>query len=277
MARIQSIGFQVEQILKEVYGIGQSKRERRQESGIRSVENGHQVSDLIHAYKTLSNSRNDLTNLGKFAKKELGIKDMSKISINEVRAWIASKNITYETASNYLSEINKVEKRFDLTREEIKELRAELSKTLKKSEKKTRYYANLDKITVPIRSTPAFELQRDYGLRISPATHINITKQLVGNMLSYQEKSGKWSHKEISKELADKIRAEAKNGRYKMNQKTYDRDIQKAIEKTGQKWNGSHGMRHSFAQNQLAAGKTKKEVSRMLGHKREEITNVYLR
>ena len=59
--------------------------------------------------------------------------------------------------------------------------------------------------------------------------------------------------------------------------KTYSRNLEKAITKSGQKWTGTHGMRHSYAQNQLEAGKTKSEVSQEMGHNREEITDTYLR
>ena len=42
-------------------------------------------------------------------------------------------------------------------------------------------------------------------------------------------------------------------------------------------YNGTHGMRHSYAQEQLSKGLSKAEVSAELGHVREEITNIYLR
>ncbi len=37
-----------------------------------------------------------------------------------------------------------------------------------------------------------------------------------------------------------------------------------------------HGLRHRYAQEERAAGKSLKEVSRLLGHEREEITRVYV-
>ena len=52
--------------------------------------------------------------------------------------------------------------------------------------------------------------------------------------------------------------------------------FQKQIEKSGQKYNGTHGIRHSYAQKMLETH-SKAEVSKELGHTREEITDTYLR
>lgn len=275
--RVGSINHQVGQIIKAHNGIRISKLERRNESGLKSIESGHKVSDLFHSYKSLDNARNDLKNLGNYAKEEFGVKDMSKIDKEIVGQWIRDKNITYNTASNYLSEINKVSDHLNITREEVKELRAELKQELSNKPLETRAYHSLDKIQLSEKSQVAFELQRDYGLRVNAATHINIDKQINGNILKYREKGGKWSEKEISPTLASKIRENAVNGKYELSYNTYRDQLQKAIEKTGQKYNGTHGIRHTYAQRELEAGKSKKEVSESMGHVREEITNVYLR
>ncbi len=276
MARAGSINYQVAKIIKAHNGIGQSKLESRNESGLKS-ENGHDVSDKFHSYKSLDNARADLTNLGKFAK-EHGIKDMSQIDSKIVKDWIKSKDIIYSTASNYISELNKVHEHMSFNRADMKELRTELKQELGTSKNLgSRSYKGLERIQLPNRSQPAFELQRDYGLRVSASTHINLDKQFNGNTLLYQEKGGKWSQKELNPTLVSKIKENAINGKYELNKKTYSRDLQKEIEKTGQKFNGTHGIRHSYAQNQLELGKTKQEVSEAMGHVREEITNTYLR
>jgi len=279
MARAGSINYQVAKIIKAHNGIGQSKLESRNTSGL-TAENGHKVSDKFHSYKSLDNVRANLTNLGKFAKDELGIKDMSKIGIDGVKEWINSKNITYNTASNYLSEINKVHEHLGVSKAEVKELRNELKINLQKTAglaNQTRAYKSLDKVVLSDKSQIAFELQRDYGLRVKEATHINIERQLHGNTLSYQQKGGKLSEIKLTPTLTSKIKENAVNGKYELNYKTYSRELKKAIEQTGQKYNGTHGIRHSFAQNKLEAGNTKQEVSEAMGHVREEITNTYLR
>lgn len=277
MARLGSIKYQVSQILQKVNGIGTSKKETREQSGVKSLESGHKVSDKVHSYKSLENLRNDLTNLANYAKEEFQLRDIKEINIEIVSSWIESKNISYNTASNYASELNKVSDHFNFTKEEIRELRADLKKELPKTELETRAYRNLEKIELlKEKHQVAFELQRDYGLRVNAATHINLDKQLNGNTLTFREKGGKLSQKVLSPNLAQKIKENAVEGKYEINKRTYSRDLQREIEKIGQKYTGTHGIRHTYAQKMLETH-SKAEVSQELGHTREEITDTYLR
>ena len=276
MARLGSVKYQVSQILQKVNAIGTSKKETREQSGAKSLESGHKVSDKVHSYKSLENLRNDLTNLASYAKAEFQIKDIKEINIDIVSSWIDSKNIGYNTASNYMSELNKVSDHFNFTKEEIKELRADLKKELPKAELETRAYKNLEKIELNPKHQAAFELQRDHGLRVNASTHIDLNKQLHGNTLTYREKGGKLSQKELSPNLAQKLRENASEGKYEINKRTYSRDLQKKIEESGQKYNGTHGIRHSYAQKMLETN-SKAEVSQEMGHTRVEITDTYLR
>ncbi len=275
MARLGSIKYQVSQILQKVNGIGTSKKDSR-ESGVKSLESGHKISDKVHSFKSMENLKNDLTNLATYAKSEFKISDIKAINIEIVSSWIESKNIAYSTASNYFSELNKVSDHFNFTKEEIKDLRADLKKELPKTELETRAYKNLEKMDLKEKHQPAFELQRDYGLRVNAATHINLDKQLNGNTLTYREKGGKLSQKELNPTLAQKIKENAVDGKYEVNKRTYSRDLQKKIEESGQKYNGTHGIRHSYAQKMLETN-SKAEVSQEMGHSRPEITDTYLR
>ena len=276
MARLGSIKYQVSQILQKVNGIGTSKKDSREQSGVKSLESGHKVSDKVHSFKSLENLRNDLANLANYAKAEFQIRDIKEINIDIVSSWIDSKNIGYNTASNYLSELNKVSDHFNFAKEEIKDLRADLKKDLPKTVLETRAYKNLEKIELKDKHQVAFVLQRDYGLRVNASTHIDLNKQLNGNTLTYREKGGKLSQKELNPNLAQKIRENAAEGKYEVNKRTYARDFQREIEKSGQQYNGTHGIRHTYAQKMLE-NHSKAEVSKELGHTREEITDTYLR
>ncbi len=276
MAKFGSIKYQVVEILKTVNGIGESKKASRESSGIKSVESGHKVSDKIHSYKSMDNMRNDLINLGNYAKEEFQLRDIKEINIDIVKSWIDSKNISYNTASNYFSELNKVSDHFNFTREEIKELRADLKNDLPKTVLETRAYKNLEKIELNPKHQAAFELQRDHGLRVNASTHIDLNKQLHGNTLTFREKGGKLSRKELSPNLAQKLKENAVEGKYEVNKRTYSRYLQKKIEESGQKYNGTHGIRHSYAQKMLE-NHSKAEVSQEMGHSRAEITDTYLR
>jgi integrase len=277
MARIPSINHQVSKIIKSHNGIGQSKMESRNLSNLQG-ENGHPVSDKFHSYKSLDNVRRDLKNLGNYFKQEFGIKDMSKITIEVVKSWIQDKDITYNTASNYLSELNKVADHFSFTKEEIKELRAEFKTELRENTLTSRAYQNLDKIQLANpKADISFQLQKNYGLRVKEATHINLKNLDKNNILTYKQKGGMESQKQISKELADKIKQHAQDGKFSIPYTSYINNLKNAIEKSGQDWHGTHGIRHTFAQQKLEQGYSKAEVSAMMGHTREEITNTYLR
>ena len=227
MARLGSIKYQVSQILQKVNGIGTSKKDSREQSAVKSLESGHKISDKVHSFKSLENLKNDLTNLANYAKTEFKIQDIKAINIDIVKSWIESKEISYNTASNYMSELNKVSDHFNFTKEEIKDLRADLKKELPKTELETRAYKNLEKIELKEKHQVAFELQRDYGLRVNAATHINLDKQLNGNTLTFREKGGKLSQKELSPNLAQKIRENSIQGKYEINKRRYARDFQK--------------------------------------------------
>ena len=276
MARLGSIKHQVSQILQKVNGIGTSKKETRDQSGVKSLESGHKISDKVHSFKSMENLKNDLTNLATYAKTEFKIQDIKAINIDIVSSWIESKNIGYSTASNYFSELNKVSDHFNFTREEIKELRADLKNDLPKTVLETRAYKNLEKIELNPKHQAAFELQRDHGLRVNASTHIDLNKQLHGNTLTYREKGGKLSQKELRPNLAQKLKENAVDGKYEVNKRTYARDLQKKIEESGQKFNGTHGIRHTYAQRKLETN-SKAEVSEEMGHSRIEITDTYLR
>jgi len=114
-------------------------------------------------------------------------------------------------------------------------------------------------------------------LRINAFIYINIEKQLDGNTFKYQEKGGKWNEKELTPSLVSKIKENAVNGKYNVNKDTFRYQFKRELEKNGEKYNGAHGIRHTFAQGKILEGYSKQAVSEMMGHSREEITNIYLR
>jgi integrase len=278
MGRKGGIKYQVSKIINQHKGIGESKLESRNSSGLKA-ENGHPVSDKFHSYRSIDHARANLINLGNYAKSEFNIKDMSKIDAEVVKSWIESKDLSYRSASNYLSELNKVADHFSFDKNDIKEMRAEFKETLRENILESRAYSQqvLDRVELSEKMQVTFELQRDYGLRVSEASHINLKNLDKNNVLHYQQKGGMWSEKEISKELADKIRENATDGKFNVSVRSYERHLKAEIEAKGGEWHGTHGIRHSFAQQKLAEGYSKAEVSAMMGHVREEITNTYLR
>jgi hypothetical protein len=102
MGRKGGIKYQVSQIINEHKGLGQSKMESRNTSGLQG-ENGHNVSDKFHSYRSIDHARANLINLGNYAKSEFGIKDMSKIDAEVVKSWIESKDLSYRSARSTIT------------------------------------------------------------------------------------------------------------------------------------------------------------------------------
>jgi hypothetical protein len=284
MARAEAIGKQVNDLLKEIRGIGESKLETRHNPrNSYKGESGHQISQKIHSYKYLDNARSTLANLGRFAKHELGIKHIRDIDRAALEKYIEhhiEKGNGYRHISNELSIINKVADRLSLDRDAVKEIREYARHEAPRPELASRSYRNLDKAEVHLKEhhLPAYQLQRDYGLRVKESTHINLDRQLDGNTLSVQGKGGKEITKELSPQMVQQLRSHANaNGVYQVSRSSYSKDVRDAVTKEGNDWHGTHGIRHTYAQQELLNGKTKEEVSREMGHVRPDITNTYLR
>jgi len=81
------------------------------------------------------------------------------------------------------------------------------------------------------------------------------------------------------------LRDRLKCGEFKLVGSTYRRSLERAAEAMGERYSGSHGLRHSFAQQRLGeierGGATheyaKFIVSRLMGHNRLDITETYLK
>ena len=113
-------------------------------------------------------------------------------------------------------------------------------------------------------------------MRIKEATHIREI-QLQGEILTIQSKGGKEITKKLTNEDSKALRESFQDGKFEINSRTFSRDLKEAVELVGNTWNGTHGMRHSYAQQKLEQGWSKSEVSKEMGHTREEITDIYLR
>ena len=70
-----------------------------------------------------------------------------------------------------------------------------------------------------------------------------------------------------------------------VKQSTYREALHIACDVVGQDWNGTHGMRHNFAQDRMAElqgegmsyNQALAQVSAEMGHHRLEITEIYMR
>jgi hypothetical protein len=87
----------------------------------------------------------------------------------------------------------------------------------------------------------------------------------------------------LDSKLAKEVSEAIKEG-YKIDKTEYSTALREALERTGQEFNGSHGLRYSFAQERYAElkeyGYSKleilAEISLNMGHSRSEISLHYL-
>ena len=277
MAKLGSVKYQARPILAAVNGKGISKKETREHSDI-TGENNKPVSNLVHSTKSMKNLRNELNNLGNFAKKYHSVKDITLIDIDIIRNWIEHKgNIGYRTASNYLSNINKIADFLSVDKADVKILRNDLKFKLSEPNYGSRAYKKLEEMQLrDEKSQLVFELQREYGLRVTAASHINIDKQFDNATFTYSEKGGMKNTRQFPMELIDRIKKLSVNGRFDVPYNTYRLHLKTVIEADNQVFNGTHGIRHSWAQRELKY-RSPSEVAKDMGHSREYIIRTYLR
>jgi integrase len=113
----------------------------------------------------------------------------------------------------------------------------------------------------------------------------SITENLKGH-ITIQSKGGKENVLKISPETYAKLEHHIRqNGEFKIDKDSYMADLQNASVNTNQQYNGSHGLRWSFAQERFQEiqqhGYTYEQaltqISHELGHERADITEHYLR
>ena len=298
-----SVKWQSKEILKKIDGIGQSKRETRANSGMKSPHNGHAVSPMIHSYQYYGEVLRTAIDLGQFAKNEYGIKDMTKIDGHVVRDFLASKmeqGVSYRTLSNYASHIAKINHGLkqiepsvaDFSRD-IAQFREVARENAARIERGPRFYAQPARIVSGIRDPVARlvgKLQYELGLRVAEARHVKpdqIRQTESGYSLTVQGKGGYTLTKELPTPLANELLKHIReNGKLDVKYERYRDELRESVERAGEEWHGTHGLRHSYAKERmeeltlkegLSREEALKEVSEMMGHHRPDINEVYLK
>jgi hypothetical protein len=296
-----NINYQVNQIWQKVDGIGQSKADARAESNIVG-QNGHAVSDKVHSFNSKDEFMSRAKEVGNYAKENFGIKDMQQIDNQVITSYIQSKiesGLKYDSISTYISQLeklqvglskfeNKIEEHGNLfDRNSLIEAREMAKEQATKSEHTNRAFERPDALRSELKADNrvSFDLQREHGLRVNEATYIK-ESQLKDGVLTVQGKGGYTREIELRPELANRIESQLKanEGKIEVPYTTYREDLVKASEKTNQDYQGTHGLRYNYAQEQvhtkqdqgLSHSEAKTEVSHELGHHREEITDHYL-
>lgn len=172
----------------------------------------------------------------------------------------------------------------------IDTIRADINTCIQK-DTATRAYADPQAIVAAMpddRMQLVASMQLNHGLRIADATKINTHNiSADGATLTVcNSKNGQDITVALRPGEADHIRALADDkGMVAVRQSEYRAALIKACADTDQAYNGSHGLRHNYAQarmeqltsNGMSYTKALDTVASEMGHHRAEITHTYLR
>jgi hypothetical protein len=299
--------------------IGESKFQAKDSARLELANEGRGATSTaiaektgIHSIGTRDNYLEKWQEIGRFAKEEFAIRDLEKLTADHVRQFLNYKielGVSYSHWSGYCAAVGKLENALNAYsdkndrgnaydfRSVVHELRPEARSELPRFEG-TRNYDSPESLTeaVPDPSHQlAARIQHESGLRIAGACSISAsqlkglgrdvhTGKLVG-LVDYIGKGGKPGTAQLAPEtyqrLADHIRA---HGQFKVSADGYRASLKAAADRTGQDYNGSHGLRWNFAQERFSALQAQGHsyekclgvVSNALGHNRIEITKHYL-
>lgn len=296
-----SINNQVNQLWREVDGIGESKATSRSDSDYKG-HNGHKISEKVHSFKSKDEFIRVSKELASYAKENFKIKDIQAINKEVVTAYINNKiedGLYRRTISSYVSILAKIQvglSKMPLKQEahkslysqkDLKSIRTTVDELAIKSVHTNRAYINPAsfKSDMSVKSSIGYQLQLEHGLRVNEATLVRPSQLLKDNTLRVQGKGGYERDVKLSSTLYNQIKQEIKaNGSYNQSYNTYLKDLKNSVAKAGEKWTGTHGLRYNYAQSQMTKYQEKMsykealaKVSFELGHHRIEITKHYLK
>ena len=288
--------------------IGTSRHDAKQEryndlSNAGQKADSHAVNQTIGitSYASLHKFQGNITRFGKWCFSNEGMNNLNQIKPDTVTKFLRELcdcEYAKNTAQSYASSLEKMAVMLDQVcptstprsetwHEAIQSCKAEIADCPVNNE--PRAYADPNAM-IDALDSPQLQLvatmQLEYGLRIADATKIDAGK-IEGNILTVENsKNGQDLKVELRPETIEKINALADpDGKISIKQSEYRSELQEACESTGQKWNGTHGLRHNYAQDRMdtltSEGKTWTQalyiVSEEMGHHRVDITLTYLR
>lgn len=272
-------------------GIGTSKVASRNNSNVRG-ENGHKVSTQAHSIKEMQNLRTVTTQYINFVKENFPGRVANNINPDSVRVFLESKSLEVKssTMNTYTSTMNKIVDNLNkdnigtLTRNDIKEIKQDFN-TSKNHE--NRAYENVESIKEAMRDTTmsiSSDLQHEAGLRADDALSSKKWTINQDNTITVNDSKGGITYTTVplSNETIQRTR-EAKEMGYKGNYTEYREALKEAVERSGQEYNGTHGLRYNFGQERVEElkssgyneAKAKAQTSLEMGHSRIDITDHY--
>lgn len=297
-----STKWQVNTVLKQIVGLGTSKFRNRKNCDTYG-QNNRKVSDKIHSYRYYQEIKRTAIDLALFAKEYYQIKDIENIGSEVLIQWIYHKvfdEISYNSLSTYISHLEKFmlglqifhhHKHEKVNRNLFQRVHLIFCRDFAQTECKrfakiNRAYVDFESILSKVnsRSRSKMILQHNYGLRSIEAIFLKNSNFKANCILVIQGKGGYWIEKRLDSHFFNQIKNEVERETYNISYDIYVKDLKKAVEDSNQKWKGTHGLRYNYAQNQMYCYQKKgysREKSKLLtaesmGHKRGNITEIYL-
>jgi hypothetical protein len=256
----------------------------------------------IHSHNTADAYRETWRRCFIHARYNFGLRDLTRIESLHVESYLNAmieKGCARATYNQYSAALGKLEvalnkyaekvgmtRRFEL-RPGIDATRDE-AKSLSKFEGSRAYYrpTELARFVRNPSHQLAARMQLEGGSRINEIGLIRADQLRDGFRIAVKGKGGKNLTPKFSektyKELANHIKA---NGTFRIDKDAYRASLEAAADRTGQGYNGSHGLRWNYAQGRMQELRSQgtnyyvalATVSNEMGHERPDITEHYLR
>ena len=293
-----SANFLIKNVMLKATAVGVSKTKSKNES-LTKGQNGHKVSTQAHSIKSIQNLRSVTTQYIHFVKENYGNRVVQHIHKESIQSFLDKKsseisggslNTTISTTAKMVDNLNKIGVN-TIERKDIHNIRTEFKKNNVNLSKVhvNRAYHSADKILQNVQASSNYnlyaKLQITAGLRIDDATNASKWKLNGDNTLTVIQSKNGLNYTTVpldSKTVLEVTEAIKEN--FKIDKTEYSAVLKEAIEKTGQEFNGSHGLRYSFGQNRMnelkeygfTRSESLAEISLNMGHSRSEISLLYL-
>jgi len=314
-----SIDWQVREVFSTVNDIGESKHQAKADAREAGAATWADMGKALgcHSYSTYDDYRAVAKEAFGYIQQSYGVRDITRIESHQVEAYLKDRienggrdgggleRSSFDKYGAALSKfevaLNRYSQEKNLGREykfNLKEVRQYAAKTLGGRNDTSRAYkdpkALVEAVTGKYNLTA--HIQYESGTRIDEISRIKADQLRglrldphSGEMKGYIKVSGKGgkirepgmqsdTYARLEKAIADG------KGVYRTNEGNYRNALKAAAERTGQKYEGSHGLRWNWAQErhgELQGLKMSYEaslsvVSKEMGHERSDITCHYL-
>lgn len=313
-----SVNWQINTIFKQsgIFQPGVSRHNEKIEIKHKlSAEGKHRTSQAvadhsaIHAYYSGEDYKDTWHKLGHYCRQELGLRDMTKIETRHVQSYLEKRlfdNITYDTwnkEASHLAKFGNALERFDGksrgVRQAIGDTRQLAKDQLPGSDKDHGGFQEPDRVIENLADNYALvaRVQFEGGARLREASLIKqdqlrglqrdkATGQQKGVIHLKDTKGGKPRDIQVSPQTYRQLKKSIQeNGKFHVNQKTYQGKVNTAAKLACEKRTGTHDFRYNYAQDRyngiVDAGynnaQAEQKVSWEMGHERADITRIYLR